>query len=131
MARMLKFVLTFGITVVVSYIVLRIGACLSFVEGYTVCKPDVIALSLILYFIVGLIRLCTLFDFLNTAYKYPNYISIFKSCWALDGWYSQKDKEAELAKLLETIAEQSTKLSDVEKSVSDIKEESKKDEEDK
>ena len=120
MGRMMKFALTFGITIAVSYIVLKVGTCLSFVDGYTVCKQDVIALSLILYFIVGLIRLCTLFDFLNTAYKYPWYISIFKTCWRAEGLYTMTPKEKQLADLLENVAKQSDRLAKAEDTVKQL-----------
>ena len=109
MARFSKFIITFGITLVATTLMLKIYSFCSFSNGYTVNLLDTLACTFIAYIGIGVVRICTLVDFLNTAYKYPQYISIFKSCWAMDGLYRLNDKEKELAELIKTIDEELAK----------------------
>ena len=122
MARLFKFIITFGITLLASYLVLKVFAYCSFSGGYTVNFADTFACSIIGYIIIGVIRLCTLFDFLNTAYKYPWYISLFKTCWRAEGLYTMTPKEKQLADLLENVARQSDRLAEAENTVRQLEE---------
>ena len=120
MARFCKFIITFGISLVATALMLKIYSFCSFSNGYTVNLLDTLACTFIVYIGIGVVRICTLVDFLNTAYKYPQYISIFKSCWAMDGLYRLNDKEKELYDLLESVKQQENKAEEVGKKLDQL-----------